>query len=207
MTPTSRLDAQHRADQIRVFDAELKRLQDDGVLSLSDEQQCAVAAHHATLLAQYAHAFDIDRDVEAKQLSLGMRIASFLGALALAASVFFLFYQFWGLFSATMQVAILVSAALGSFSATLWIQSKDATGYFTKLAALVAFACFVLNIALSSPFATTFARPQRPGMPSKVNVPIHGGRTGFSTEVSTSPFGSRPSRVRMPSIGDAAAHA
>jgi uncharacterized membrane protein len=148
MTPTSRLDAQQRADQLRVFDAELKRLQDDGVLSLSDEQQRAVAAHHATLLAQYAHAFDIDRDVEAKQLSLGMRIASFLGALALAASVFFLFYQFWGLFSTTVQVAVLVSAALGTFAATLWIQSKDATGYFTKLAALVAFACFVLNIAM-----------------------------------------------------------
>jgi uncharacterized membrane protein len=148
MTPRSRLDAQQRADQIRAFEAELKRLQDDGVLSLTEEQQRAVTTHHATLLAQYAQTFDIDRDVEAKQLSLGMRIASFLGALALAASVFFLFYQFWGLFSTAMQVVVLMTAALGSFLATLWIQSKDATGYFTKLAALVAFACFVLNIAM-----------------------------------------------------------
>ena len=30
----------------------------------------------------------------------------------------------------------------------MWVQGKDATGYFTKLVALVAFACFVLNIAM-----------------------------------------------------------
>jgi len=37
-------------------------------------------------------------------------VASFLGALALAASVFFLFYQFWGNFDETAQVAILLGA-------------------------------------------------------------------------------------------------
>jgi uncharacterized membrane protein len=47
-----------------------------------------------------------------------------------------------------MQVGVLIAAALGSFLATLWVQRKDSTGYFTKLAALVAFACFVLNIAM-----------------------------------------------------------
>jgi uncharacterized membrane protein len=59
-----------------------------------------------------------------------------------------LFYQFWGLFSTAVQVGVLLAVALGSFLATLWVQSKDATGYFTKLVALVAFACFVLNIAM-----------------------------------------------------------
>ena len=87
MTPTSRLEAQQRADEIRIFEAELKRLQQDGVVTLTEEQRRAIAQHHATLLAQYAQAFDIDRDVKAKQLSLGMRIASFLGALALAQRV------------------------------------------------------------------------------------------------------------------------
>ncbi len=148
MNPTSRLEAQQRADEIRAFEVELKRLQEQGVLSLTGEQERAVTDHHATLLAQYARAFDVDRDVKAKQLSLGMRIASFLGALALAASVYFLFYQFWGLLSTAIQVGLLVAAALGSFCGAMWVQSKDATGYFTKLAALVAFACFVLNIAM-----------------------------------------------------------
>ncbi len=148
MTPSSRSEAQQRADAIRVFQTELERLERDGVLALGEDQRQAVAQHHAALLARYARAFDIDRDVQAKQLSLGMRIASFLGALALAASVFFLFYQFWGLFSTSAQVAILLVAALGTLAGTVWVQGRDATGYFTKLAAMVAFACFVLNIVM-----------------------------------------------------------
>jgi uncharacterized membrane protein len=81
-------------------------------------------------------------------MSLGMRVASLLGALALAASVFFLFYQFWGRFSTLMQVSILILSAAGSFVATWWIQERDPSGYFAKLAAMVAFACFVLNIMM-----------------------------------------------------------
>src|SRR4051812_22829972 len=68
MNPTSRLEAQQRADEIRAFEVELKRLQEQGVLSLTGEQERAVTDHHATLLAQYERAFDVDRDVKAKQL-------------------------------------------------------------------------------------------------------------------------------------------
>jgi len=148
MTASSRSEAQQRADEIRTFQAELERLEREGVLVLGDDQRRAVAEHQRALFAQYAQAFDIDRDAQAKQLSIGMRVASFLGALALAASVFFLFYQFWGLFPATLQVGILLAAAFGTFGATFAIERRDATGYFTKLAAMVAFACFVLNIAM-----------------------------------------------------------
>lgn len=144
----TRTEAQQRADEIRVFQRELERLGQEGVLVLSEEQRRAVADHHDALLAHYAHAYDIDRDTRAKQLSLGMRVASFLGALALAASAFFLFRQFWGLFPGAAQVAILLAAALGTFGTTVWIQGRDTSGYFTKLAAMVAFACFVLNITM-----------------------------------------------------------
>jgi uncharacterized membrane protein len=148
MTPSSRSEAQQRADAIRIFQSELERLEREGVLALGEDQRRAIAQHHTGLLVQYARAFDIDRDVQAKQMSLGMRIASFLGALALAASVFFLFYQFWGLISTTAQVAILLLAALGTLAGTVWVQGRDASGYFTKLAAMVAFACFVLDIVM-----------------------------------------------------------
>jgi uncharacterized membrane protein len=148
MTHASRSDAQRRADEIRVFQQELERLERAGVLALTDPQRQAVGDYQARLLAEFTRDFDIDRDVQAKQLSLGMRIASFLGALALAASVFFLFYQFWGRFTEAAQAAILLTAALGTFLATVWIQGRDPSGYFTKLAAMVAFACFVLNIAM-----------------------------------------------------------
>jgi uncharacterized membrane protein len=148
MSASSRTEAQQRADEIRAFQSELERLEREGVVVLSEEQRRAVADHQRDLLGTYARAFDIDRDAQSRQLSLGMRVASFLGALALAASVFFLFYQFWGLFPTAAQVSILVIASFGTFLATYFIQGKDSTGYFTKLAAMVAFACFVLNIAM-----------------------------------------------------------
>ncbi len=148
MTASSRTEAQQRADEIRVFQGELDRLEREGVLTLGDDQRRAVADHQRSLLVQYARAFDIDRDTQSRQLSIGMRVASFLGALALAASVFFLFYQFWGLLPEAAQVGVLLAAAFGMFGTTFVIQARDSTGYFTKLAAMVAFACFVLDIAM-----------------------------------------------------------
>jgi len=144
----SRTDAQQRADDIRIFADELARLEQENVVALTDVQREAIAVHHRGLLARLAREYDIDRDTRGKQLSLGMRIASFLGALALAASVFFLFRQFWDRFYESAQVVLLVGASLGAFGATLWVQGRDPSGYFTKLAAMVAFACFVINIAL-----------------------------------------------------------
>lgn len=148
MNNLSRAEAQRRADDIRIFREELERLEATEILVLTAQQRESVARHHDVLLVGYAESFDIDRDRHAKQLSLGMRMASFLGALALAASVFFLFNQYWGLFPTTVQVALLIVASLGSLVVTFWIGRRDSSGYFAKLAAMVAFACFVLNVAL-----------------------------------------------------------
>jgi len=148
MTPSTRNAAQQRADQVRVFHLELDRLDSEGVLRLTEEQKKSVDAHHETLLNQLAQSFDIDRDARSRQLSWGMRIASFLGALALAASVFFLFRQFWGLFSEEVQVGILSASSLLTLAATVLVRARDVTGYFTKLTAMVAFACFVLNVVM-----------------------------------------------------------
>lgn len=148
MNATTRIAAQKRADDIQVFRRELERLERDHVLALEPAQRELLDTHHQQLLAQYAQNYDIDRDLQSRQLSLGMRAASFLGALALAASVFFLFRQFWGEFATGVQVLLLIAASVGSFSFTLWLQRRDAAGYFTKLAAMVAFACFVLNLSM-----------------------------------------------------------
>ncbi len=138
--------AQQRVEEIHQFRRELGRLGEAGVLVLSAEQQNTVRGYHDDLIAEYATRFDVDRNSQASQLSLGMRVASFLGALALAAGVFFLFYQFWGLFSVSAQVGILLTSALLSFGFAVWL--PDPTGYFSKLAALVAFVCFVLNVVM-----------------------------------------------------------
>ncbi|EJM53221.1 DUF2157 domain-containing protein [Pseudomonas sp. GM48] len=148
MIPFTQADAQQRADEIRVFKQELERLEQNGVLTLSEQQRYSVSTHHRDLLDNYTRTFDIDRTVTSRQLSIGMRVASFLGALALAASIFFLFYKFWGMLSTPVQVTTLLLASLGTFLGTMWVQSNDATGYFTKLAAMVTFACLVLDITM-----------------------------------------------------------
>ena len=117
--------AQRRADDIRVFREELSRLGTEGVLSLNAEQRVVLASHHDALLSSLARGYGIDRDSRSKQLSLGMRIASFVGAIAIAASVFFLFYQFWGYVSTLGQVSILVLAPIVAFVATMLVAQRD----------------------------------------------------------------------------------
>jgi hypothetical protein len=146
--PLTRIEAQQRAEEIRAFNDELARLEARGVVSLSEQQRSALRAHHEQTLATLSKQFDIDRDTGSKQLSLGMRIASLLGAIALAASLFFLFHQFWGLLGTATQVTALTGASGLTYAATLWIRSKEENGYFTKLAAMVAVACFVLNVSM-----------------------------------------------------------
>jgi uncharacterized membrane protein len=145
---SAREQAQRRVDAIAAFQAELSRLEAEQILVLTDAQRGAIATHQQQQIAKLSREFDVDRDVRARQLSLGMRTASLLGALALAASVFFLFHQYWGRLATTAQVMVLACGSAASLVATIWIRDRDGAGYFAKLAALVAFACFVLNIAM-----------------------------------------------------------
>ncbi|WPD24561.1 MAG: DUF2157 domain-containing protein [Candidatus Electrothrix scaldis] len=144
----SKAEAQRRADQIGHFQAEVALLEQENIFSLQDSQRSAIADYHQDLLTQLASAFDIDVNRREKQLSLGMKIASFLGALGLAASVFFLFYQFWGRFTTTIQVVILITAPLLALAATQYVSHREKTGYFSKLLGLVTFACLVLNLSI-----------------------------------------------------------
>lgn len=144
----SKQQAQLRVDSIHSFQQELVVLEKEKIVLLTEEQKQSITSYHTRIIERLSAQFDVDCNVEAKQLSLGMRVASFLGALAFAASVFFLFYQYWGRLSTVVQVSILCGASLLSFGITVLIRSRDLTGYFTKLAALVAYACFVLNIEM-----------------------------------------------------------
>ena len=140
--------AQQRVDRIHAFQTELDHLQRDGLLVLSAEQERRLTAHHSQLLQELGHEFDIDTTAAQKQMSLGMRIVSFLGALALAASVFFFFYRIWGLISTPVQLLVLASGPLLAVFAMEWTRKREHSPYFTSLAGLVAFAAFVLNLHL-----------------------------------------------------------
>ncbi len=148
MDITSKEKAQSRADQISAFKAELAAAEHDAVLSLSTEQHSAITQYHDDLLSRLSLKFDIDSSHKQKQLSLGMKIASFIGAIGMAASIFFLFYQFWGGLSTTQQVFILFSAPVIGLFITVYAANKEKTGYFAKLFGLVTLSCFVLNLSM-----------------------------------------------------------
>jgi uncharacterized membrane protein len=144
----SKADAQLRADQIGHFQVELEKIEQENIISLNDSQHSAITSYHDNLIAQLSSTFDIDSNKREKQLSLGMKIASFLGAIGIAASLFFLFYQYWGRFPTSIQVVILFAAPLLGLAATMVASHKEKTGYFSKLLGLVSFACFVLNLSM-----------------------------------------------------------
>jgi hypothetical protein len=144
----SQSDAQQRADRIRAFRDELRTLEAEGVVALPEDQKQRVTRHHDDTLRRLAQAFDIDTTEAQKQMSWGMRIASFLGALALCASVYLFFYRFWGLFGTAAQVALVVAAPLLAVLATEFAARKEKTLYIAGIVGLVAFACFVLNLVV-----------------------------------------------------------
>lgn len=143
-----RREAQERADRIRIFRQELDALSSGGVLALSDEQRASVEAHLNRQLAELASRYDVDVSESQKQLSLGMRIVSALGGLALCAAVYLLFYRVWGLMSTPLQAGVLIAAPFAGLVAMEFVSRKERTLYFTELIGLVTFACFVLNLVV-----------------------------------------------------------
>lgn len=146
--PTSREAAQQAVDRIAAFRQELDHLAEAGILHLDAEQRQAVDTYQQNKLEEWRFLFDVDTRRQDRQFSLGMKAASFLAALGLGAAVFFLFQQFWGRFSPPWQIAILVSASIGSLLATMHCAAREQLGYFARLFALVALVCFILNLTL-----------------------------------------------------------
>ena len=110
--PRTREEAQKRADRIRAFREELRELEASGVAVLPEEVGARIRRHHDELLESLAGRFDVDRTEAEKRLSLGMQIASLLGAVALSFAVFFFFYRIWGAIPTSGQVALLVAAPI-----------------------------------------------------------------------------------------------
>lgn len=144
----SQVDAQHRVDQIDAFRQEMIELENDGVLTIVAEQASKVQDYHRQLLQKLSATYDVDISIQSKQLTLGMKIASLFGALAMAISLFFLFYQFWGYISTPIQVSILIVAPVSLFLLSLHLAQKEKSAYFSKIAALVSLSCFVLNLSM-----------------------------------------------------------
>lgn len=146
--PLTQIDAQNRVERIQAFKHELIELESEGVLVLAQDQSVSITSYHQDILKRLSKNYDVDITSQSKKLTLGMKIASLLGALAMAVSLFFLFYQFWGYINTSLQVTILITAPISFFILSLFLAQKENSAYFSKIAALVSLACFVLNLTM-----------------------------------------------------------
>lgn len=143
----TRQEAQARARQIAAFGRELQQLAQEGVIALGAEERARVERHHAALLAALADRFDVDRSEGQSQLSLGMRIASLLGAVTLSAGLVLFFYRVWGLLSTALQVAVLAIVPIALLAAVDVAARREKTLYVASVLALLAGAAFVLDLS------------------------------------------------------------
>jgi len=155
----SKTEAQQRADQVLAFRGELETLRQEQVLALDPLQEQAVRRYHHKLLNQLAAGFDIDTSSRQKQLSLCMGITSSLGAMGFAASVFFFYFQYWGVLDTKTQVMALVSMPFFSLALTMGAARLEKSGYFAKLFALITFVCFVLDLSMLGQIFNIAPRP------------------------------------------------
>lgn len=143
-----RESAQTRLNRIRTFSSELALLERDGIVVLEPEQQLAIDRHHQRLVADLTSQFDLDDGDTQRRMSLGMRIAAVMGAIALSAAVFLLFYRVWGALTTTLQVAILTTAPLAAVALTEIAQRFDRSRHLVFIAAVIACAAIVMNVML-----------------------------------------------------------
>jgi hypothetical protein len=140
--------AQQSADRIRLLRQELATPELQKVLTLTPDQQRRFDDWSRGQLTLLSQQFDVDTSVSQKRVSWGMRIASTLGGIAICAAVVLFFMRYWGYLDTPLQVAIVVSVSLLALAGAEFMSSRERTLYFTGLLALMAFASFVMNLAV-----------------------------------------------------------
>jgi len=139
---------QERADRLRMFQSELADLEREGVLELTPEQRARLDTHIERTLAELASQFDVDTTESQRQISLGMKIASALGGIALCAAVALFLARYMGYWPTPIQVAVLVAIPLVLTIAAEFAARREKTLYYTALIGIVAFAAFVANLSM-----------------------------------------------------------
>ena len=144
----ARQDAQRRVDQVSAFTRELAELERAGVLALPPGQREQIERYHGDVLATLARRFDVDQTDEQRQMALGMRVASLLGAVTLSAAVVLFFYRVWGLLTTPAQVISLIAVPLLMLLAVEVAARREPTRYIASVLSLIAAASFALNLSV-----------------------------------------------------------
>jgi len=137
-------EAQRRVDRIHAFREELAELERQGVLA-RDQRERVLRFHEDTVRALAAR-FDVDASEAERRLSLGMRTASLLGAITLAAAAYTFVERFWWGLPVVVQVALLVAAPLLCVAGMEVAARRERTLYVTGVLGLVALAFFAVDL-------------------------------------------------------------
>lgn len=152
--------AQQRADRIAAFRAELSDLRQAGVMKVAEADLAAVERYHESVLGDLVRRFDVDVSLRGRQLSLGMRIASLLGAIAFSFAAWFFFQRIWGYLAVPVQVGLLASGPAVAVLGTAYASRREKSLYFTMILAVVAFALFAIDLSV---LGITFSLPESYG--------------------------------------------
>lgn len=129
-----------RPQQIHAFHLELEQLKQDGVLSLSAEQQERIKNYYAQLGSKQLSS--------SQQLSMAMRLSTLFAALALSSAAYFFLQLFWHQMVLSAQLLIAIASPLLFLFAAQFASKREQDAYFPRLFAVLSWFCFMLNISL-----------------------------------------------------------
>lgn len=152
-------DPQRRVDRIRGFREELGEAERELGPVIDPARRAELEQYHAATIDRLHRAFEVDASEAERQLSLGMRVVSLLGAFALCAAVFLFFYRYWGRMTVPLQTGLLVVGPLLGLGLTEFAARRERTLYFASLAGLV--TCASLVLALEA-FGRIYSLPASP---------------------------------------------
>lgn len=137
-------DPQRRVDRIRAFREELAETERELGPVIDPARRAELEQYHSGTIDRLHRAFEVDASDTERQLSLGMRVVSLLGAFALCAAVFLFFYRYWGRMTVPLQTGLLVIGPPLGLGLTEFAARRERTLYFAWLAGLVTCASLVL---------------------------------------------------------------
>lgn len=158
--PASRDAAQRRADRVAAFRDELAELEREGALALTPEQRASVGRFHDALLDRLAGDFEVDRTDRERSLSAGMRAATLLGAVTLAAALYAFLYRFWGAMTEALQAGVVVALPLLLVGAMELSARRERTLYVTSILGVLAATSFVVGLNVLAALANVALPPE-----------------------------------------------
>lgn len=140
------MTGRHRAEQIRAFRDEVRSLEAEGVVALAPEAAANVHRHQEALLAGLGIDGDVDLSREEARLSVGMRIATLLGAIALSAAWAMFVREMWDDLGLVAKLVLVWVPPVLLASLTHFSVSHERSGYVASIVASVASVALLVAI-------------------------------------------------------------